>query len=189
MSSIKAKKASVESPIKPRPQQKCPACHRLMNICTEAKDLYYCPECGIHLKDGQAVTVDKNGNFKPALGYVNEKPRLTVVKKVEPQNIDIYFNSGNKKAFRGVLAHWPHGQWIVLKKQVPDKSEGIDFYFTSGNKKQFKGVDVKSIIGTWILLEKPSSREISVNSHNVNWFETETEIHINGNNVNYLEEM
>ena len=98
----------------------CPCCNMEMNICTEAEGLYYCPECDIHMKNGQIVTVSKDGKFEEPLGYV--KPDLKIVKtETAPQNLDAYFTSGAKKGFRGVTAQLPRNGWIILTK--PDGKE------------------------------------------------------------------
>lgn len=132
MSVINSQKRKI-SPVMDKPKKTkreiCPCCNMEMNICKEAEGLYYCPECDIHMKNGQIVPANEEGNFEAPLGHI--KPKLAVVKpEAAPQNIDIYFKSGAKKGFRGITAHLPREGWIILTK--PDGKE-ISIYAPNVN--------------------------------------------------------
>lgn len=100
-------------------KENCPACGQLMNVCREETGLYYCDKCHIHFKDGEIKNTDVNGEFTT---LAHTKPELKLVDKsgtseAKPQNIDFYFNSGDKKCFRDVLASEPRDGWIILTKK------------------------------------------------------------------------
>lgn len=103
--------------------ENCPACGKPMNICTEEKDLFYCPGCLVHVRNSEIVTVDYKGNYQPPLGHVGDKAKLRVVgedeqqeEQDEPQNLDFYFRSGDKKCFKNLIARSMNGPWMVLEK-------------------------------------------------------------------------
>lgn len=97
----------------------CPACSKPMNVCREEDGLYYCPDCLIHTKNGVVKTVNYDGDFSE-LAHI--KPELKLVdknlseEKPQPQSIDFYFNSGDKKCFRDVIGSEPRDGWIILTK-------------------------------------------------------------------------
>lgn len=95
---------------------KCPACNKAMNLCKEEEGLWYCPECAVHVRNGQICTTDPNGEFEPPLGHVNKNLRLVKDDQSDPYNIDVWFSTGIKKCFRGLTGHTPKGQWIILTK-------------------------------------------------------------------------
>ncbi len=132
------RKANTKS-IKP---ENCPACHKAMNICYEEKDLFYCPECVIHVKDGQIVTVDQHGNYEPPLGHVKDKAQLRVVDKDEKPS-----------------------------EEEQEEPQNLDFYFRSGDKKCFKNLIAREFRGAWMILEKPDGKVVMINSANVNYCE------------------
>ena len=183
----------------------CPCCLRATNKCPEEENLFYCPECAVHVRNGQVVTTTKEGKFEEPLGHIG--PRLRVIKSEEkpepqktadPQDIDFYFSSGDKKGFTNVTAIPPQDGWIVLEiypgenaveGEVQNKVAAIDFYFQSGNKKRFGGVAEWTFRGPWIILTRPNFKEVGIPAKNVNCFITESKIYINSSNINYLEEV
>lgn len=109
-------------------KENCPACGQEMNICREETGLYYCDRCHIHVKDGEVKNTDINGEFA---NLAHVKPLKLVDKKEEkpkPQNIDIFFASGDKKCFRGVIGAEPRGGWIMLTK-----ADGKEIQICAGN--------------------------------------------------------
>jgi len=181
---------------KPNPKSikplNCPTCQKQMNICTEEKDLFYCQECLIHVKNGDIVTIDHDGEYQPPLGYVSaRKTQLRVVKKEELlQDLDFYFNTGDKKCFRGVLPDKPKSEWMVLEVKYDEQANPhIDVYFRSGDKKIFRNIEEWTMLGGWMLMTKMDGNEITLNAANINWFSNDDKIYVNSVNVNWIEEV
>ena len=140
---LNERKQEPNSQRKPKANQKCPTCYKNMNVCPEEKNLYFCPDCFIHVRNCQIVTVNSNGDYSQPLGHVNDKKtQLKVVKPVEQPT----------------------------EEDKPEPQD-LDFYFASGDKKKFKAVLSNEPKGTWIMLEKPDGKIIMINANNVNWIE------------------
>lgn len=89
--------------------KRCPLCLTEMGKAPETRDVWVCPECMVHEKNGELYNVDRRGNLRKSTNLEEKKQYL------ETMSIAVWFNSKDKKQFDNIteMTHRLDG-WMIL---------------------------------------------------------------------------